>query len=115
MAPLRLTLLAAPFLGRWRIIGMDLWKAEALDIPAPAFLEISGERGEMGFIAVRASLDIRYGTRAGNPVAEFSWEGVDAGEPRSGRGWTERTTPGKLVGHLYFHKGDDSAFVCERW
>jgi hypothetical protein len=24
-------------------------------------------------------------------------------------------TAGRLVGHLYFHMGDDSGFVCEPW
>ena len=37
--------------------------------------------------AVRAWLDVRYGARDGVPIAEFSWEGVDEGDRRSGRGW----------------------------
>ena len=105
--------LAAPFQGRWRIAEMDLWDLDALDLVAPASLEITGSQGEMRFIAVRAWLDIRYATRAGGPVAEFSWEGVDEGDQRSGRGWIEPGTAGRLVGHLYFHIGDDSGFVCE--
>ena len=105
--------LAAPFQGRWRIAEMDLWDQDALDLVAPASLEIEGSEGEMRFIAVRAWLDIRYTARAGGPVAEFSWEGVDEGDQRSGRGWIEPGTAGRLVGHLYFHMGDDSGFVCE--
>lgn len=66
--------LAAPFQGRWRIAEMDLWDQDALDLVAPASLEIKGSEGEMRFIAVRAWLDIRYTARAGGPVAEFSWE-----------------------------------------
>ncbi|MEM7529671.1 MAG: hypothetical protein AAF416_18715 [Pseudomonadota bacterium] len=46
-------------------------------------------------------------------MAEFSWEGVDEGDQRSDRGWIEPGTAGRLVGHLYFHMGDDSGFVCE--
>jgi hypothetical protein len=69
----------------------------------------------MRFIAVRTWLDIRYAARAGGPVAGFSREGVDEGDQRSGRGWIEPGTAGRLVGHLYFHMGDDSGFVCEPW
>ena len=47
--------------------------------------------------------------------AEFSWEGVDEGDQRSGRGWVEVGTAGRLVGHIFFHNGDDSGFVCEPW
>ena len=107
--------LAAPFQGRWRIAEMDLWDNEAIDLLGPAFLEIRGEQGEMGFIAVSASLDVRYDARNGGPVAEFSWEGADDGEPSSGRGWLAPGTAGRLVGHVYFHNGDNSGFVCEPW
>lgn len=72
---------AAPFQGRWRIAEMDLWDNEALDMLGPAFLDVQGEQGEMRFIAVMASLDVRYDARNGSPVADFSWEGADEGEP----------------------------------
>jgi hypothetical protein len=65
------------------------------------------------FIAVTAWLDIRYGARAGGLIAEFSWEGVGEGDPRSGRGWVAPGTAGRLVGHFCFHMGDGSGFVCE--
>lgn len=107
--------LAAPFQGRWRIVETDLWDNEALDLVEPAFLEIKGQKGEIGFIAVQAWLDIRYGARSGSPIAEFSFEGVDEGDQRSGRGWIQIGTAGRLVGNLYFHMGDDSGFVCEPW
>ena len=113
MARKKLSALAAPFQGRWRITEMDLWDAETLDLVEPAYLVINGAEGKMGFIAVQAWLDIRYDAGAGGPIAEFSWEGVDEGDQRSGRGRVAMGTAGRLVGHLYFHMGDDSAFVCE--
>jgi len=115
MARKKTSVLAAPFQGRWRIAEMDLWDNDALDLLGPAFLEINGENGEMGLIAIQASLDVRYDARAGAPVAEFTFDGVDEGEPCSGRGWVAIGTAGRLVGHLYFHLGDDSGFVCEPW
>jgi hypothetical protein len=107
--------LAAPFQGRWRVAEMDLWDRAALDLVAPAFLEIKGSDGEMRFIAVTAWLDLRYGARGGETLAEFSWEGMDEGDPRSGRGWLAPGTAGRLVGGFFFHNGDDSGFVCEPW
>ncbi|MEM8572932.1 MAG: hypothetical protein AAGG56_18850 [Pseudomonadota bacterium] len=104
---------AAPFQGRWRITEMDLWDCDALNLVRPAYLKIDGEDGEMGFIAIKAWLDIRYVTREGKPVAEFSWEGLDERDDRSGRGWVAASPSGGLVGHFFFHRGDDSGFVCE--
>ena len=66
----------------------------------------------MRFIAVRAWLDVRYDTRDKVPVAEFSWEGVDEGDQRSGRGWAVLQSDGSLVGQIFFHNGDDSGFTC---
>jgi hypothetical protein len=59
-------------------------------------------------------LDVRYGSRDGAACAEFSWEGLDEGTPASGRGWVAFGTAGRLVGHFFIHKGDDSGFVAER-
>ena len=47
------------------------------------------------------------------PCAEFSWEGFDDGTAASGRGWALGGA-GRLVGHIFIHKGDDSGFVAER-
>jgi hypothetical protein len=53
MAPLRPTLLAAPFQGRWRMARMDRCDGDALDRVAPAFLEITGPNGAMRFVCER--------------------------------------------------------------
>lgn len=66
---------------------MDLWDKDAIDLVEPGFITFNGEEGEMRFIAVRAWLDVRYRSRDGVLVAEFSWEGIDEGDQRSGRGW----------------------------
>lgn len=115
MAKKKSPLLAAPFQGKWRIAEMDLWDDEAVDLVDQAFINIKGQDGEMRFIAVTAWLDVRYETRGGEPLAEFSWEGVDEGDQRCGRGWLVQGTAGRLVGHFFFHNGDDSGFVCEPW
>jgi hypothetical protein len=106
--------LARAFKGCWRIVRMDMWDKDAIDLVGPGFIAFDGEEGEMRFIAVQAWLDVRYGTRNGEPIAEFAWEGIDEGDQRSGRGWVMMKADGGLTGHIYFHNGDDSAFVCRK-
>jgi hypothetical protein len=84
---------AAPFQGRWRVVEMDEWDEEARDLVEPAFICFDGEEGEMRFVAVVAWLDVRYGAHSGSPIAEFTWEGVDEGDQRSGHGWPNSEPP----------------------
>ena len=105
---------AAAFPGRWRIVEMDMFGDDDLDLAGPAHITFAADDGEMAFCAVNGALDVRYGARDGSACAEFSWEGFDDNHPASGRGWAKLGTAGRLVGHFYIHKGDDSGFVCER-
>ena len=106
---------AVPFQGRWRIVETDLWDDETLDLVEPASITIDGENGDLRLVAIDANLDIRYDVRNGAPIAEFSFAGFDEGEQVTGRGWLQPGTAGRLVGNLFFHRGDDSGFVCEPW
>jgi hypothetical protein len=104
--------LALAFAGRWRIAEMDEW--EELDLLERAHITFAGrDGGRLVFAAVAAELDVRYGSRDGAACAEF-WEGSDDGSPASGRGWAVMGTAGRLVGHIFIHKGDDSGFVALR-
>ncbi|WP_261570637.1 hypothetical protein [Frankia gtarii] len=97
--------------GRWRIVEMDLWDEDAIDLVEPGFIEFTeGRAGELGFIAVRGWLDCRSTERDGRPLVEFSWIGDDDGDEVSGRGWAALGEDGTLAGHLYFHQGNDSGF-----
>ncbi|WP_186400845.1 hypothetical protein [Stappia sp. P2PMeth1] len=103
------------FAGRWRITLMDTFPDDVLDIAGEAHLTFTGtDDGEIAFIAVRGLLDVRYGSRDGVATAELSFEGADDGDPVSGRGWASLGTAGRLVGHIYIHKGEESSFVCQR-
>jgi hypothetical protein len=105
---------AGPLTGRWRILEMDLWDREDLDLVAPAFIEFRPDRtGSFGFIAVAGWMDCRSpgGER---PRVEFSWDGTDDGDQVSGRGWAALQDDRSLHGHIYFHLGDDSGFRAER-
>ena len=95
--------------GRWRIVEMDLWDREAIDLVGPAFIEFTKDHlGCFRFIAVEGWMDCRETIRDGRPAVEFSWGGSDDCDDASGRGWAALQEDGSLVGHIYFHLGDDS-------
>jgi hypothetical protein len=97
--------------GRWRIVEMDMWDQDAIDLVRPGFIEFDEDgTGQFGFIAVRGWMDCRPTERDGQPCAEFSWEGEDEGDQVCGRGWVALTGDGALEGHLFIHMGDDSGF-----
>jgi hypothetical protein len=101
--------------GRWRILEMDLWDREDLDLVTPAFIEFRPDgTGSFGFIAVTGWMDCRS-ARSGRSGIEFSWEGTDEGDEVSGRGWAALQDDGILHGHIYFYLGDDSGFRAERY
>ena len=102
-----------PFRGRWRIVSTDGWE-ELDDLGLAQITFGPGRAGEMNFIAIKASVDYRTGTRDGAPIVEFSWEGDDDGQPTSGRGWARPDGNG-LVGRLFIHQGDEAAFVAQRF
>jgi hypothetical protein len=100
--------------GRWRIVDMDLWDQDAIDLVQPGFIKFGPDGlGELGFIAVQAQIDWRPGQRDGKPSAEFTWAGFDEGDEVSGRGWAMLAEDGSLRGHLFFHLGDDSGYHAE--
>ena len=102
---------ANPFIGHWRITEMELWDREALDLLAPAFIRFEDDRmGGFQFIAMRGGLDCRLTERGGLPAVEFSWEGYDEGDARSGRGWAI-LCEGMLEGRFFIHGGDESWFI----
>lgn len=106
---------AKAFAGHWRIVEMDNWDSDLLDLVEEAHLTVGGKSdGKIAFGALKGFLDVSYGSRDGSACAEFSWEGHDENDSSCGRGWAMIGTASRLVGHLYIHNGDDSAFVCER-
>jgi hypothetical protein len=79
---------AKAFAGRWRIVEMDNWDSDFLDLVEEAHLTFEGKSdGEIAFGALKGFLDVRYGGRDGSACAEFSWEGHDENDPACGRGW----------------------------
>jgi hypothetical protein len=86
---------------------------EAIDLVGPAFIEFKGAGGHFRFIAVDGWMDCRHGQRNGWPSVDFTWDGNDEGNPARGRGWMILRPDGSLIGHIYFHHGDDSGFQAK--
>lgn len=99
--------------GRWRIVAMDRWDRETIDLNGPAVIEFhTDRRGVFRFVAVEGWMDCRVALRDGRPRVDFTWEGHDEGDLVNGRGWAAIDGEGRLHGHIYFHLGDDSGFVA---
>lgn len=100
-------------IGVWRIVEMELWDRDAIELMGSAFLEFRSDRqGEFRFIAVHGFMDVRVVNDDGVLRADFSWEGEDEGDPTSGRGWAIKTPDGSLTGRIFIHMGDASDFLA---
>jgi len=99
-------------IGKWRIIEMELWDKDFLDMMEPAYIAFDGKAGgEFAFGCVIGGLHCR---KAPDGV-EFTWEGNNEMDEASGDGWAELQKDGSLTGEIRFHNGDDSTFKARRW
>jgi len=104
-----------PLRGPWRIVEMELWDQDFLDLVAPAHITFEADgQGGFAFGAVQGWIDCRFSKVEGRHRLEFSWEGSDERDPASGRGWAILVADHRLEGRLFFHLGDDSAFFAQR-
>ena len=103
-----------PFLGHWRITGMNEWDQDYVDLVVPGFIEFDEKgSGEFQFGTVRGFLDCRLENDHGKKRMEFSWQGENDTDPGYGRGWA--TVEGnEMMGHIFIHMSDDSEFLAIR-
>jgi hypothetical protein len=108
---------ASVFLGYWKITKMEVWAQKYVDLVVPGFIEFALEderlTGLFQFGTVIGWLDCRLRTVEGSTSVEWSWEGRNDTDPACGRGWAT-LVDGELVGRLFIHCGDDSAFKARR-
>jgi len=103
-----------PFLGRWRIVEMEQWERDYIDLVVPGYIEFEKDNlGSFQFGTVQGQLDCRVETHGVGNRIEFSWEGQNDNDPGCGRGWAE-VRDGQLYGRLYLHLGDDSSFKATK-
>ena len=103
-----------PYLGTWRIIEMEQWDQDDIDLVVPGYFSFrKGNLGEFQFGTVHGDIDYRIVPYQETERLEFSWEGEDEMDPVSGRGWAI-IKDGQLQGRISFHEGDDSGITAER-
>jgi hypothetical protein len=91
--------------GRWRIVDMDTWDRNAIDLAGPGFIEFADDgTGQFGFVAARGWMDCRSAERDGKSFVEFTWGGDDEGDQVSGGGWGSLAQDGTLTGYLFIHR-----------
>lgn len=92
-----------PLLGKWRIVEMELWDSDFLDLVELAHISFDAHgRGELAFGAVQANLHCRYG----QDRIHFTWQGFDEMDPASGA--ASLGEDGFVTGEIRSHDGDDS-------
>ena len=93
--------------GKWRIVEMDRWNNEFIDLVEPGYIEfVDNGFGSFHFGCVYANIDYRIDDQG---KVEFSFYGDDEGQEVFGRGWAKMDHKG-LYGGLFFHEGDESEF-----
>ena len=105
------------FIGYWKITEMEVWAQDYVDLVVPGFIEFTYEEdllmGTFQFGTVSGGLDCRLRDIDGVTFIEWSWQGQRDTDPGSGRGWA-RLVDGELVGRIFIHCGDDSAFKATK-
>ncbi len=99
-----------PFVGKWRIVEMEVWGQDYVDMEVPGYLSI-GQDGTGGFQfgLISGEMDGRVETWGDAARFEFSWSGQDELHPTCGRGWA-LIEASEMRGRIYLHMADDSAF-----
>ena len=96
--------------GRWRIVEMDLWDNDFLDLVEPAYILFGDAGGEFVFGCVTGA----FPYASDHDAIAFDWEGSDEMEEVHGEGWAELQDDGSLAGEISFHNGDESGFIARR-
>jgi len=104
-------MLKAEFNGKWRMVEMDQWEKEFIDLVEPGYIEFSNNGfGAFHFGCVYANIDYRINDQG---KAEFSFYGDDEGQEIFGRGWAKVDNKG-LYGGLFFHEGEECEFQAAK-
>lgn len=103
-----------PYFGTWRIIEMEQWDQDYIDLVVPGHITFrENHTGTFQFGAVHGDIDYRLEPSHDEERLAFSWEGEDEMDPVSGGGWAI-IKDGQLQGRIYFHEGDGSGITAEK-
>ncbi len=97
--------------GRWRIVAVDLWDGDYLDLVEPATMTIGADgHGAIAYGAMQASLDLEYS----RTMVFFTWAGFDEGDEIHGAGSAELNDDGSIEIEFAYHLGDEAVLKAER-
>ncbi len=103
-----------PYIGKWRIVEMDQWDQEFVDLVIPGHMTIRMDgKGAFQFGAVEGAMDCHVQRTDTHEQLEFTWDGFDESDEVSGSGWI-RVDGEDMTGHLFFDAGDDSGFRAKK-
>ena len=97
--------------GKWRIVEMEAWDKDFLDLVEPAYILFGQTSGEFAFGCVTDG----FAAGGDHDAAAFDWDGNDEMDEAQGDGCAELQEDGSLAGEIRFHNGDESRFVARRW
>jgi hypothetical protein len=97
--------------GKWRIVEMEAWDKDFLDLVEPAYILFGETSSAFAFGCVTGS----FGGAGAKDAIAFDWDGADEMDEACGDGWAELQDDGSLVGEITFHNGDESGFIARRW
>jgi hypothetical protein len=102
---------ASEVLGRWRIVEIEGWDTEYVDMLGSGHIQLDHDGGHLEFGAVQISLDCWY-SKTG---AHFTFHGSDEGTEVSSDGDVDLADDSTLAGEIRFHNGDDMPFIAKQW
>jgi hypothetical protein len=103
------------YVGTWRIMEMDEWDDEYINMETKAYLQIDKKgQGNFQFALVRGSIDGELEEFGGEQRFAFTWEGNEEYDQVSGSGWLKLVKKNELIGRIKFHSGDSSLFKARR-
>jgi len=104
----------AKYIGKWRIIGMEMWDQDYIDLTIPGYFSFDGDDlGDFQFGSVKGQIDYSIEKIGAVERLEFSWEGQSENDPASGRGWAV-INGDYLEGRIYIFLSDDSWFKAKK-
>jgi len=95
-----------PFKGTWKIIWMELWAQEYINMEVSAHVTINNQgKGEFQFGLVQGNFKVDFG----QTYFDSEWVGCDEMDDVSGEIYATFEEE-ELRGSISFHKGDESEF-----
>ena len=103
-----------PFLGKWRIVEMEQWDRDYIDLVVPGYIKFERDgTGSFQFGVVEGGLDFRIEVIGGAESIEFLWFWNSEIDEACGRGWA--MLQGQMLnGRIFIHGSDDSAFRADK-